>query len=102
MYLVGTASNISFTLLLSHIPSPRAGCADTVLIEQQACVGPSPPDLCVYGPWTNFGPCSLPCGGGTQMQTRQVTDGVNCLGQQTNTILCNTQPCVSARRLRGT
>lgn len=55
------------------------------------------PINCVWGNWSAFGPCTVPCGGGNMTQTRNQTPaqygGANCTGPSSNTTTCNTQNC---------
>jgi len=52
-----------------------------------------------FGPWTVWGSCSATCGGGSNSRTRQCDSpapahgGEPCLGENTDTAHCNTQPC---------
>ncbi len=51
---------------------------------------------CVVGPWID-GTCDAPCGGGTEIQTRDViTEAKYCgnlCGDLTQHISCNNHPC---------
>jgi len=51
----------------------------------------------VWSEWSNFGACSDPCGGGTQMRTRTCTPPTNggkpCSGDTEEQQDCNIQPC---------
>ncbi|KAM9306065.1 SCO-spondin-like, partial [Gastrophryne carolinensis] len=57
--------------------------------------------LCpLYGPWTDWGPCSVSCGGGHRWRTRSCTqrgpDGAAC-GEETREVEeCNSEPCPAA------
>jgi len=71
------------------------------------CTGPSSnitscntqpcPIDCVWGPFGAFGPCSVSCGGGQMVQTRNNTPpqfgGLACSGSSSNSTSCNTQAC---------
>lgn len=61
-------------------------------------VAPIPVDA-VYGPWSEFSPCSMSCGGGVQSATRQCTPpaygGAACVANSTvQTRACNESPCL--------
>jgi len=55
------------------------------------------PFQCLYGNWTDWGNCSLNCGGGLQTRTRDLLNlsdtAMNCPARQTETRPCNTDPC---------
>ena len=53
-----------------------------------------------WSTWSAWSTCSVPCGGGTQTQTRTCNNpapangGANCVGSSTNTQNCNVQSCL--------
>nr|DBA25392.1 TPA: hypothetical protein GDO54_012926 [Pyxicephalus adspersus] len=53
--------------------------------------------LCpVYGPWTDWGPCSVSCGGGHRWRRRSCTespDGAPCGSDSREVEECNSEPC---------
>ena len=55
---------------------------------------------CEWGPWTEWSPCTVTCGGGTQTKSRtvlveQIGGGYNCTGAYNSTITCNPFDCPS-------
>jgi hypothetical protein len=50
--------------------------------------------MCVFAPWSTWGPCSRPCGGGTRYQTRLLLIGSATCGPLIVTQLCNAHACV--------
>ena len=84
-------------------PAPANGGADCVgdASETQDCNKHGCP-VAVDGGWSDFGPwseCSADCGGGVQTRTRTCTNpapangGADCVGDDTETQLCNTFVC---------
>lgn len=55
-----------------------------------------------YSSWTNWGTCTVSCGGGTQVKTRRCDSptpqygGAQCVGASSETQNCNTHNCPSA------
>lgn len=80
------------------VTAPAFGGAPCpTLQETQNCnTQPCPVD-CVVSAWSAWGPCSAPCGGGTQTRTRTITTfpafgGAPC-PSLTDTQVCNDLPC---------
>jgi len=67
-------------------------------IQSQACNAAKacPTTGCSFSAWTVWSACSKPCGGGTQVSSRQVTAGATTCGPVLKTQLCNTQACTGA------
>lgn len=66
--------------------------------QSEACNTQACPVNCVWGPWSSFTTCSVPCGGGSQTRTREeevsaANGGTACVGPATETQTCNTQLC---------
>ena len=77
----------------------RSGdCEYDRLRMEQSCPGVCPPPInCQVSAWTDWGPCSRPCRGGTQERTRSVTTepqwgGSRC-PELTESRPCNTHRC---------
>lgn len=87
-YAVSTpAANGGAACSRSHGDQETAACNTT----------PCPVD-CVWGAWSAFGVCSVPCGGGTQTRTRAIAipaahGGASCSGSDTEFQPCNTFLC---------
>ena len=96
----GSRTRVRLTLPPSLVRT-SASCASLgPFIQARPCVArPCAPALsCAFSPWSAFGPCSAPCGGGVQLATRSVTTGSNLCGPVLRTQLCNLQACVSGAR----
>ena len=54
---------------------------------------------CIWSEWTDWGECSMTCGGGSQSRSRQEVgpfhEGAPCDGASTGTQDCNTHNCPS-------
>ena len=54
--------------------------------------------------WSAYSECSVPCGGGTKERTRTCTNpspkngGKECVGDDTETAVCNQQPCPASKQ----
>ena len=52
-----------------------------------------------WGQWSNFGECSVSCGGGSMNRTRicdsplPMHGGLSCSGNESEIAICNTQHC---------
>ena len=82
--------------LPATLQTTSAACSSQSYIEIQACTSATAcSTACTFGPWTAWGACSKPCGGGTQYQTRTLVSGAaaSC-GPMLQVQLCNTQACV--------
>lgn len=78
-------------------PAANGGAPCPSLIDTVSCnTQPCPVD-CVVSDWSAWGPCSAPCGGGTQTRSRTVltfpANGGQPCPQMTQTQDCNTLPC---------
>jgi hypothetical protein len=63
------------------------------------CQDPPPSVDGIWSAWAAVGSCSVGCGGGVQLFKRSCTPpkfgGFPCEGNNTDTVPCNTEPCVS-------
>lgn len=73
-------------------PATGGGKECPPLTEEESCnTQPCPVD-CEVGPWTEWGSCSKPCGGGVQMRTRTITKAAANGGKECP-VLSETKPC---------
>jgi hypothetical protein len=91
----GTQTRVRYSLPPS-LQTLSAACSTFDFIQQQACTGDTAvcPTMCVFAPWSTWGPCSRPCGGGTRYQTRLLLIGSATCGPLIVTQLCNAHACV--------
>ena len=88
---------LASTVACANVASSTGGG----FIQSQACNAAQacPITGCSFSAWTVWSACSKPCGGGTQVSSRQVTAGATTCGPVLKTQLCNTQ--VSERAQLG-
>lgn len=79
------------------VQAANGGAACPVLVESRACNEQPCPIDCAVSDWTDWGDCSVACGGGTQQRSREVTqsaaNGGAICPALTESRLCNTQGC---------
>lgn len=97
--------SVTFEVSSSGKVRPLVFAKDAGLDESLVAKGgrPSPPPpppavACQWSGWGAWGPCSAPCGGGTQTRSRAVAvqaanGGAGCVGGPTETQSCNAQAC---------
>lgn len=89
----------------SNTPLPTTPLPTTPLPTTPAPTTPKPqPVDCQVSDWSDWGPCSKQCGGGTQTQTRTITvqprnGGKECPSLLTQTKACNEQLCPPCKYL---
>lgn len=75
----------------------NGGSACPALSETQTCNNQGCPVDCTVGEWSDWSACDKPCGSGTQIQTRQITqqpaNGGKACPALTQSKACNTQGC---------
>ena len=106
----GQQTRVRYTLI-PDLHRRSLACGNTELIQSRQCTGslggaeqPQCPPTSVFTEWSDYGPCSEPCQGGTQISTRRqlAGPGTDVLDTQIAGIggpwaryrLCNTHPCV--------
>eukprot|EP00932_Pfiesteria_piscicida_P016494 SRR837773.3412.p2 GENE.SRR837773.3412~~SRR837773.3412.p2 ORF type:complete len:376 (-),score=107.68 SRR837773.3412:10-1137(-) len=59
------------------------------------------PRDCLWASWSEYGSCTVSCGGGTKTRSRvpseKEANGGSCTGDQAETVACNTDPCPAER-----
>ncbi|KAI6652842.1 Zinc metalloproteinase nas-14-like [Oopsacas minuta] len=56
--------------------------------------GSNPCIVATWSEWSEYGSCSLTCGGGSMTRTRECSVENVCVGPTTQTIACATNPCI--------
>ncbi|KAI6652843.1 Zinc metalloproteinase nas-14-like [Oopsacas minuta] len=56
--------------------------------------GSNPCIVATWSEWSEYGSCSLTCGGGSMTRTRECSVENVCVGPTTQTIACTTNPCI--------
>ena len=73
------------------------GVCPEFLSEEEKCNTQNCPINCTVSPWSSFGNCNAPCGGGTQTKSRTITKGAQfggvCPESLSEEEKCNTQNC---------
>lgn len=94
----GTGTQIQTATVVT--PPQNGGAACPSLVKTSFCFMPACPanQNCVWGNWSAWSTCTLPCGSGSQTRTRtiqapQTGTGTACTGSSTETQVCNTQSC---------
>lgn len=70
-------------------------CSATALVETQQCNIQPCQVVPLWGSWTDWGLCSVPCGSGTQTRSRNCLRGSCPSPGATDTRQCNTQICAA-------
>ena len=108
----GQQTRVRYTLI-PDLHRRSLACSNTELIQSRQCTGSlggveqaECPPTSVFTEWSDYGPCSEPCQGGTQISTRTQLSGpgadvldtqiAGIGGPWTRFRLCNTQPCIVA------
>ena len=63
------------------------------LVENVVCGDDECPIVPTWGQWSAFGACSVTCGGGTKVRTRECDIEDGCPGEASDFELCRTGTC---------